>query len=184
MYFFHLKYNMPKEKATLGGGCFWCLDAVYRDVPGVIDVVSGYAGGWKKNPTYEEVCRDTTGHAEVVQITFDTNIITYDFLLEIFWQIHDPTTKNRQGNDAGSQYRSIILYHNEEQKHAAIDSRNYFQKFFTRPIVTEIVPLQAFYPAEEYHQNFYQKNPFHPYCVFTVQPKLERLHFLLKRYSG
>ncbi|MCS7205890.1 MAG: peptide-methionine (S)-S-oxide reductase MsrA [Leptospiraceae bacterium] len=168
------------DQATFGGGCFWCLDAVYRLTPGVVNVVCGYAGGDKPNPTYEEVCSGTTGHAEVVQITFDKNQISFLELLEVFWQIHDPTTRNRQGADIGTQYRSIILYHNSEQKELALSSKEKAQKLFSRPIVTEIVPLVNFYPAEDYHQNFYQKHPNYPYCVFVIQPKLEKLSHLVK----
>ncbi|GIX42356.1 MAG: peptide methionine sulfoxide reductase MsrA [Leptospiraceae bacterium] len=167
--------NQKRELATLGGGCFWCLDAIYRNIPGIINVICGYAGGHKKNPTYQEVCTGNTGHAEVVQITYDPSIISYKEILEIFWKIHDPTTLNRQGADIGTQYRSIILYHDEKQKEIAQQSKLEHQKFFKNPIVTEIVPLKEFYPAEEYHQNFYNKNPNYPYCVYVIEPKLQKI---------
>lgn len=166
---------MKIEFATLGGGCFWCLDAVYRLINGIIKVECGYSGGHKKNPTYEEVCTGTTNHAEVIQIQFNPEIISYEKILNIFWKIHDPTTLNRQGADIGTQYRSIILYHNELQKEIASKSKEEAQKNFQDPIVTEIVPFKEFYKAEEYHQNFYNKNPNYPYCVFTIKPKLEKI---------
>lgn len=167
--------NQKRELATLGGGCFWCLDAVYRNIPGIINTICGYAGGYKKNPTYQEVCTGNTGHAEVVQITYDPSTISYKEILEIFWKIHDPTTLNRQGADIGTQYRSIILYHDEKQKEIAQQSKLEHQKFFKNPIVTEIIPLKEFYPAEEYHQNFYNKNPNYPYCVYVIEPKLQKI---------
>jgi peptide-methionine (S)-S-oxide reductase len=142
------------EKATFGGGCFWCVEAVYERLPGVQSVISGYAGGTKKNPTYEEVCTAETGHAEVAQITYDPAKITYEQLLEMFWQAHDPTTLNRQGADVGTQYRSVIFYHDEKQKAAAEKSKLEAQQSFDDPIVTEIQPLKEFYPAENYHQDY------------------------------
>ncbi len=163
------------EKATLGGGCFWCLEAVLDRLEGVRSVVSGYAGGSSKNPTYEEVCSGTTGHAEVVQVTFDPGIISYEKLLDAFWQAHDPTTLNRQGADVGTQYRSVIFTHSEAQREAAERSRNELAKRFDRPVVTEITPLERFYEAEEYHQDYFRKNPNAPYCVFVIQPKLRKL---------
>ncbi len=162
------------ELATLGGGCFWCLQAIYNKVKGVVKVESGYGGGFIENPDYKKVCQGNTGHAEVVQIQFDTNIINYIQILEIFWNIHDPTTLNRQGNDIGHQYRSIILCHNENQKNLALISRDYFQKFYKDLIVTEIVPFTRFYPAEEYHQNFYKKNPYYSYCIYVIDPKIKK----------
>jgi len=166
---------MNYEVATLGGGCFWCLEAVFEETRGVIDVVNGYAGGDVKNPSYEQVSSGTTGHAEVVQITFDPKIISYDALLKIFWLIHDPTTLNRQGNDVGTQYRSVIFYHNAKQKETAEASRKEFSNKFTQPIVTEIKPLEVFYKAEAYHQDYFKKNPNQGYCMFVVSPKVE--HF-------
>ncbi len=163
------------EKATLGGGCFWCTEAVFESLPGVITVISGYAGGAKTNPTYEEICTGKTGHAEVVEITFDPAKISYAKLLEIFWKAHDPTTLNRQGADVGTQYRSVIFYHNESQKVLAEKSRSEAQKQHEKPIVTEIKPLVQFYQAEEYHQNYFEKNPDAAYCRFVIKPKLEKM---------
>jgi peptide-methionine (S)-S-oxide reductase len=163
------------EVATLGGGCFWCLDAAYRRIEGIKSVVSGYAGGATPNPTYEQVCNGTTGHAEVVQVEFDPDVITYPEILEIFWTIHDPTTLNRQGADVGSQYRSAIFYEGDTQKAAAEASRDEVQALWPNPVVTEIVPLEAFYPAEEYHQDFYAKNPGQGYCQAVINPKLRKL---------
>lgn len=164
------------EKATLGGGCFWCLEAIYQRVKGVQSVVSGYAGGHVENPTYEEVCSDTTGHAEVVQITFDPKIISYEDILNIFWQIHDPTQLNRQGNDVGTQYRSVIFYHNETQKQKAMVSKRNLEKegVYKNPIVTEIAPLTKFYPAEKYHQNYFNRNSNQMYCQLVIAPKLKK----------
>jgi peptide-methionine (S)-S-oxide reductase len=162
------------EKATLGGGCFWCLEAVYENVKGVKDVVSGYAGGHTENPDYRSVCSGSTGHAEVVQITFDHSVVSYGELLDIFWKIHDPTTLNRQGADVGTQYRSVIFYHDEGQKKIAEESRAEAQKRFGAPIVTEIVPLTKFWAAEEYHQDYFRKNPYHGYCRAVVAPKVEK----------
>jgi peptide-methionine (S)-S-oxide reductase len=163
------------ETATIGGGCFWCAEAVFQRIPGVKSVVSGFAGGTVRNPTYEQVCTGTTGHAEVIQITYDPAVLSYDKLLEIFWEAHDPTTLNRQGNDVGTQYRSIILYGNDAQKKAAEASKASAAKRFKAQIVTEIVPLKAFYSAEAYHQNYYNLNKNQPYCQFTITPKLQKL---------
>jgi peptide-methionine (S)-S-oxide reductase len=163
-----------KEVATLGGGCFWCLEAVYQLVEGVESVVSGYAGGSVENPTYKQVCSGLTGHAEVVQVIFENSKISYKDILNVFWQIHDPTTLNRQGADEGTQYRSIILYHSEQQKQEAEISLQNEQKNWSSPIVTEIKPLDKFYPAEEYHQNYYNKNPNASYCYFVIRPKVEK----------
>jgi peptide-methionine (S)-S-oxide reductase len=163
------------QNATLGGGCFWCLDAAFRMVRGVENVVSGYAGGETKNPTYESVHSAESGHAEVVQIEFNADEISYNDILNIFWTLHDPTTLNRQGADVGNEYRSIILYANESQKKLAIKSKEYVARLWNNPIVTEIVPLRHFYPAEEYHQNFYQKNPSQAYCQVIINPKLAKL---------
>jgi peptide-methionine (S)-S-oxide reductase len=165
------------ETAVLGGGCFWCLEAVYDRVEGVIRVESGYAGGHVENPTYKQVCTGSTGHAEVVRITFDPALISYDELLDIFWLAHDPTTPNRQGNDVGPQYRSIILYENEEQENAARRSmaRVRDKLKLIRPPVTEITPLKSFYPAEDYHKDYYDRNRAAPYCTYVIHPKLKKL---------
>lgn len=164
------------DTATLGAGCFWCVEAVFQNLEGVEKVVSGYSGGAIKNPTYREVCSGLTGHAEVCQIVFDPSKLTYDELLEVFWKTHDPTTLNRQGNDMGTQYRSVIYYHNEQQKaiaekyKAALNN----EKAFENPVVTEISPAAAFYPAEDYHQNYFNLNGEEPYCKFVVGPKVEK----------
>ena len=163
------------ELATLGGGCFWCVEAVFERLDGVKSAVSGYAGGKAPNPTYKQVCSGTTGHAEVVQIEFDPGKISYERLLEVFWQAHDPTTLNRQGADSGTQYRSIILCHDETQKTIAEKSKTAAQKMFRDPIVTEIVAFTVFYPAENHHQGYYDDNVGAPYCSVVIRPKLEKL---------
>jgi peptide-methionine (S)-S-oxide reductase len=163
------------ELATLGGGCFWCTEAVFERLPGVRSVTSGFAGGRTANPTYEQVCTGSTGHAEVIQIEFDPAIISYAKLLEVFWQAHDPTTLNRQGADEGTQYRSIILYHGEAQKAAAEKSKAEAQKNFKHPLVTEIAPFTTFYPAENYHQGYYDTHSNAGYCRAVIAPKLEKL---------
>jgi len=163
------------EIADLGGGCFWCMEAVFERLPGVISITSGFAGGHTENPTYQEVCTETTGHAEVTQIEFDPAKISYNKLLEVFWQAHDPTTLNRQGADVGTSYRSIILYRTEKQKLEAEKSKLEAQKDFKHPIVTEIVPLKKFYKAEDYHQEYYDNNSNAPYCQVVITPKLEKL---------
>ncbi len=163
------------ESATFGGGCFWCMEAVFERLPGVKSVASGFAGGQTANPTYEQVCTGTTGHAEVTQIEFDPAKISYEKLLDVFWQAHDPTTLNRQGADEGTQYRSLILYHDETQKLAAERSKVAAQKNFKHPIVTEIVPFTKFYPAEKHHQQFYDNNTNYGYCRMVIAPKLEKL---------
>jgi peptide-methionine (S)-S-oxide reductase len=163
------------ETATFGGGCFWCMEAVYERLPGVISVTSGFAGGQTPNPTYEQVCTGDTGHAEVTQIEFDPAKISYEKLLDVFWQAHDPTTLNRQGADEGTQYRSIILYHSEAQKLAAEKSKAGVQKDFKHPIVTQILPFTQFYKAENYHQEYYDNNSRAPYCRIIIAPKLEKL---------
>lgn len=164
------------ETATLGGGCFWCVEAIYQDVIGVHKVVSGYAGGTVENPTYEEVCSGTTGHAEVVQIAFDPTVISFEEILFIFWCTHDPTTLNRQGNDVGTQYRSVIYYHDEEQKKIAEQSmaETDASDLWPDPIVTEIAPLPIFYEGEAYHQNYFVDNPYQPYCIFVINPKVQK----------
>jgi peptide-methionine (S)-S-oxide reductase len=167
------------QTATFGGGCFWCLEALYEKVDGVKAVVSGYAAGKTENPTYEQVCSGKSGHAEVVQVEFDPKKVSYETLLAIFWDIHDPTTLNQQGADIGTQYRSIILYHNEEQKKAVEKSMQDAAKKFDNKVVTEIGPLPKFYPAEEYHQDYFRNNPNVPYCAYVIQPKLQK--FLKKK---
>jgi peptide-methionine (S)-S-oxide reductase len=162
------------ETAVLGGGCFWCTEAIYQMLPGVKSVASGYAGGKTENPTYEDVCTGTTGHAEVVQIEFDPRITPYEKILETFWDVHDPTTLNRQGHDSGTQYRSIILYNSEAQKAAAEKSKAEAQKHFKSPIVTQIVLLKKFYKAEDHHQDYYRSNPNQPYCTMVIRPKVEK----------
>ncbi len=164
------------EVATLGGGCFWCIDAIFEQVKGVIKTEVGYSGGHVPSPTYEQVCTGTTGHAEVVQISFNPQVITYREILEIFFAVHDPTTKNRQGSDVGPQYRSIILYHSEIQKKVAEEVIQKLNKanIWENPIVTEIVPFQEFYPAEKYHQKYFKKNPMQPYCQYVISPKLSK----------
>lgn len=163
------------EIATLGGGCFWCVEAIFQQQPGVTKVVSGYAGGEEENPTYQSICSGTTGHAEVIQITFDPKVVSYNELLHLFWRSHDPTTLNRQGNDVGTQYRSTLLYHSNEQRDAAEKSREQAQEYFEVPIVTEITALEKFYPGEDYHQDYYLNNPQQGYCSFVIRPKLEKL---------
>ena len=163
------------EIADLGGGCFWCMEAVFERLPGVISVTSGFAGGTTENPTYEQVCSETTGHAEVTEIVFDPSKISYNQLLDVFWQAHNPMTLNRQGADVGTSYRSIILYRTEKQKLEAEKSKLAAQANFKNPIVTEIVPLKKFYPAEAYHQEYYDKNPNQGYCQVVIAPKLEKL---------
>lgn len=164
------------EKATFGGGCFWCTEAVFSEVKGVLSVVSGYAGGTVPNPSYELVCSDTTGHAEVIQVEFQPSVITYEQLLEIFFLTHDPTTPDQQGADFGRQYRSIVLYHDEGQKAKAeqMISKLGAEGVFEDPIITEVVPLTVFYPAEDYHQGYYKNNPKKPYCRIVINPKLSK----------
>ena len=168
--------NDGLQLATLAGGCFWCLEAVYNELRGVESVVSGYAGGEVPNPTYEAVCSETTGHAEVVQIAFDPDAMSFRELLEVFFTIHDPTTLNRQGNDVGTQYRSAIFYHDEEQRLISEDviEEMTVAGLWDDPIVTEVTALDAFYEAEEYHQRYFEKNPFQPYCFVVVRPKVSK----------
>ncbi|NBC30407.1 MAG: peptide-methionine (S)-S-oxide reductase MsrA [Spirochaetes bacterium] len=166
---------MAQEYATIGGGCFWCVEAVYKRIEGVQSVTSGYTGGSTPNPTYQDICTGRTGHAEVIQVVFDPNVITYKELLDVFWKAHDPTTLNRQGADVGTQYRSIILYHDEKQREIAEASKAEAQQHFSAPIVTEIVPLETFYPAEEYHQDYFEANPRAGYCRLVIHPKLKKL---------
>lgn len=161
--------------ATFGGGCFWCTEAVFQTEPGVQSVTSGYAGGHVPRPTYDDVCSGSTGHAEVIQVAFEPALVSYDRLLELFWEAHDPTTLNRQGADTGTQYRSIILYHDDAQRIAAEQSKAAAQAKFARPIVTEIVPMREFYPAETYHQDYYRNNTAASYCRIVIAPKLKKL---------
>ena len=164
------------EQATLGGGCFWCLEAVYDELKGIDDVENGYAGGAVQSPTYEQVCAGTTGHAEVVRITFDPDVVTYRQLLEVFFSTHDPTQLNRQGNDIGTQYRSIILYENDDQRRVAQDIMAEIEReqVFGKPITTQLEPLQQFWPAEEYHRDYYARNPGQGYCQAVIAPKLSK----------
>ncbi len=165
-----------QETATLAGGCFWCLEAVFQELDGVQSVTSGYAGGRVPDPTYEQVCTGTTGHAEVVQVTFDPGIISYRDLLQVFFTIHDPTTLNRQGADVGTQYRSVIFYHSPEQRRAAEETVAALNAsgIWGRPLVTEVVPFEAFYPAEDYHQGYFRSNPGQGYCQAVINPKLAK----------
>ena len=170
--------NQNIEQATFGAGCFWCVEAVFQDIEGVIDVRAGYTGGTTDNPTYKEVCSGRTGHAEVIQIDFDSSKVGYEELLDLFWISHDPTTLNRQGADVGTQYRSAIYYHSDSQKVMAeksIDNANNI-KLYSNPIVTEISVLDTFYIAENYHQNYYRLNKNAPYCQLVIRPKLEKLN--------
>ncbi len=174
---------MSEEVATLGGGCFWCLEAVYEDLEGVSKVVSGYAGGDVDKPTYEQVCSGRTGHAEVVQVTFDPDVTTYREILEVFFSIHDPTTKDRQGNDTGSQYRSVIFTHSDAQRETAEEVVKEIadEKIWRNAIVTERAPCPTFFPAEDYHQGYYQNNPAQGYCSFVVAPKVAKFR---KRWAA
>jgi peptide-methionine (S)-S-oxide reductase len=164
-----------QEKATFGGGCFWCMEAVLQRIEGVLSVTSGYAAGTTPNPTYEEVCSGETGHAEVVQVTFDPALISYDEILDIFWQAHDPTTLNRQGSDSGTQYRSVILYGDDRQREAAEKSKTKAQGKHGSPIVTQILPLETFWKGEDYHQNYYNTHGSAGYCRMVISPKLKKL---------
>ena len=168
--------SSQREVATLGGGCFWCLDAIYRQLRGVEKVESGYAGGTKPNPSYREVCGGNTGHAEVVQITYDPSLISYRDLLDVFFTVHDPTTQDRQGADMGTQYRSIVLTHSDEQARIAREAIADVtaEKIWDDPIVTQIRPLETFYPAERYHQDYFANNPNQPYCQVVIEPKVAK----------
>jgi peptide-methionine (S)-S-oxide reductase len=170
------------DTATFGGGCFWCTEAIFQRLNGVLTVKSGYAGGKVKNPTYKEVCTGTTGHAEVIQLTYDKTKISFDELLEVFWKTHDPTTLNRQGNDVGTQYRSAVFYHNEEQKKIAEAYKKKLneEKVYPTPIVTEITPYSNYYPAENYHQDYYNQNGSQGYCQYVIQPKLDKFEKVFK----
>jgi peptide-methionine (S)-S-oxide reductase len=168
--------------ATFGTGCFWCTEAVFQAMQGVYEVVSGYSGGQVPNPTYREVCNGTTGHAECVQLTYDPNTVSYAELLEVFFRSHDPTTLNRQGNDVGTQYRSVIYFHNEGQRQLAEAAKEELDKSgaYSNPIVTEISPAETFYPAEAYHQNYFKNNPNQGYCAFVIAPKLDKFKKLFR----
>ena len=168
--------NELKQVATFGGGCFWCTESVFLTVKGVEKVESGYSGGQLKNPSYRDICTGTTGHAEVTQITFASNIISFEELLEVFWNTHDPTTLNRQGADEGTQYRSVVFYHNEEQKKSANAYKKQLESstIFKKPIVTEISPIANFYKAEDYHQNYFALNPNQSYCQYVIRPKVDK----------
>lgn len=170
------------DTATFGTGCFWCTEAIFQQLEGVIKVTSGYSGGHVANPSYKDVCTGTTGHAEVVQVEYDPKKISFDELLEVFWQTHDPTTLNRQGNDVGTQYRSVVFYHNNEQKEKAEKYKAELNKSgaFNNPIVTEISPYTAFYKAENYHQDYYNQNGSQPYCYLVIRPKLEKFEKVFK----
>ena len=174
--------NENLDTATFATGCFWCTEAVFQQLKGVKKVTSGYSGGHVENPTYKEVCTGLTGHAECIQLLYDPKEVSYDELLQVFWQTHDPTTLNRQGNDVGTQYRSAIFYQNEEQKKIAEGYKKELneKKVFDNPIVTEIEPLKNFYPAEDYHQNYYNNNGDQPYCYFVIKPKLEKFEKVFK----
>ena len=172
-----------RELATLAGGCFWCLEAVFQQVQGVVQVVSGYSGGHVAQPSYEQVCSENTGHAEAVQVIFDSQVIPYEEILNIFFAIHDPTTLNRQGNDVGASYRSVIFYHTEDQQTTASEAIVELDQaqIWSSPIVTEVTRLSAFYPAEDYHQQFYIKNEYQPYCQIVISPKLAKFR---KEHAG
>jgi peptide-methionine (S)-S-oxide reductase len=168
----------PKSKhefATFGGGCFWCMEAVFQRLPGVIHSVSGYSGGHTENPTYEDICAHGSGHAEVIQVEFDPAVISYEKLLEVFFESHDPTTLNRQGADTGDQYRSVIFYHNEEQHKGAERAKIAAQADYEDPIVTQVVPLKKFWRAEDYHQDYFNQHPGQGYCSFVIKPKVSKL---------
>jgi peptide-methionine (S)-S-oxide reductase len=165
------------DLATLGGGCFWCVEAVFQRIDGVLSVKPGYAGGHVEKPTYREICTGKTGHAEVARIEYDKNVITFSQILNVFWQAHDPTTLNRQGNDVGSQYRSVIFYHDEQQKDLAENSKRSADQsdYWDDPIVTEVTLLNNYSDAEDYHDDYYKNNPNQPYCLFVIKPKLDKL---------
>jgi peptide-methionine (S)-S-oxide reductase len=174
--------GIKTDTATFGTGCFWCTEAVFQELKGVLKVTSGYSGGTVKNPSYEEVCSGTTGHAECLQIIYDPKVIRFDELLEVFWEAHDPTTLNRQGNDVGTQYRSVIFYHNDEQKKKAEDYKLKLDKSgaYNNPIITEIAAFTHFYPAENYHQDYYRLHGNQPYCSFVIRPKVEKFEKVFK----
>ena len=170
------------DTATFGTGCFWCTEAVFQELKGVIKVTSGYSGGKVVDPTYEQVCNGTTGHAECLQIVYDPAVVSFDELLEVFWEVHDPTSLNRQGNDVGTQYRSAIFYHNEEQREKAEDYKEELNKnkAYDKPIVTEITPFSKFYPAEDYHQDYFRLHGSQPYCSLVIRPKVDKFEKVFK----
>ena len=174
--------NVKTELATFGAGCLWCVEAVFLELEGVTKVVSGYEGGKVDNPTYKQVCSGTTGHAEVIQVTYDPTKLNYEELLEAFWISHDPTTLNRQGNDEGTQYRSVVFYHTDDQKKLAEKYKEELNKSgsWSNPVVTEISKSTTFYPAEDYHQDYYNQNGNQPYCTYVIKPKLEKFHKVFK----
>lgn len=174
-------YNKVVQQATFAGGCFWCTEAIFKRLKGVSSVESGYAGGDMENPNYQAVSEGSTGHAEAVQVTFDPKLISFDTLLDVFWATHDPTTLNQQGNDIGTQYRSAIFYHSKEQKEKADKSKEQHQSKFSERIVTEIKPFEKFYKAEDYHQDYFDKNQSYPYCSFVIAPKVKKL---LEKFGG
>jgi peptide-methionine (S)-S-oxide reductase len=176
------KNDSNYQVAVFGAGCFWCVEAVFQRLNGVVKVESGYSGGSVANPTYKEVCTGTTGHAEVAKITYDPRVVSYETLLSVFWQVHDPTTLNRQGNDIGTQYRSAVFYLNQEQKSLAEKYKKELDESgaFRSPIVTEITPFHVFYPAEDYHSNYYNLNSGQPYCQFVIAPKIEKFEKVFK----
>jgi peptide-methionine (S)-S-oxide reductase len=169
--------HSPQETVTIAGGCFWCTEAIFERLKGVISVTSGYAGGEMDNPSYEQVSGGHTGHAEAIQIEFDPQVISLEKILDVFWKTHNPTTMNRQGNDVGTQYRSVIFYHDDQQKEAALASKKKFEQsgYYKEPIVTEILPFANFYKAEDYHQGFYNNNPGNGYCQLIIDPKIQKL---------
>ncbi len=177
----HISYRQT-ETATFGGGCFWCTEAIFRSLKGVETVESGYSGGETKNPTYQEVCTGETGHAEVIQITFEPNVVSFRELLEVFWETHDPTTLNRQGADSGTQYRSVVFYHSPEQKEIAEKYKSALNKenVYHQPVVTEITAFDQFYKAENYHQNYFTNNRSQGYCQFVIVPKIEKFRKIFK----
>lgn len=180
--FTNLTMAQQLETATLAGGCFWCTEAVYKELKGVSDIKPGYSGGHVKNPSYREVCNGTTGHAEVIQLTFDPAVVSFSEILEVFFMTHDPTTLNRQGNDVGTQYRSAVFYHNEDQKQTAEKVIRLFEqeKVYDKPIVTEVTAFDKFYVAEDYHFNYFARNKNEPYCQYVVAPKVEKFKKIFK----
>jgi len=174
--------GLKTDTATFGTGCFWCTEAVFQELKGVLKVTSGYSGGTVKNPSYEEVCSGTTGHAECLQVIYDPKVISFEELLEVFWEAHDPTTLNRQGNDVGTQYRSVIFYHDAAQKHKAEEYKVKLDKSgaYNNPIVTEITPFSTFYAAENYHQDYFRLHGNQPYCTFVIRPKVEKFEKVFK----
>ena len=175
--------DLITEKATFGAGCFWCVEAIFQDIKGVVSVKSGYAGGQVKNPTYKEVCTGRTGHAEVIQVAYDPNVVKYETLLQAFWLSHDPTQLNRQGADIGTQYRSVIFFHNATQEMLAKEYKDRLNRenAFGKPVVTEISAIPEFYPAEDYHQDYYEQNPENSYCKMVVGPKLAKFRKAFKQ---